>query len=301
VRDFQNHLANTMRGSKSNVRHEVDGSGGGPPEANAHPSAAIWPAHSGEPRWPPLLSFVPVIPGWSVVSLLFALSAGSAFGGECPIIVGGQRSLEPVSAQTRLRFIRERLRSDAHRARVWSYTWGAIYSSLTIGQFIAAPLVSHESGLDYYVGGGASLIGLFPLIITPLKVMADDDSLEAMDDVAGPGSCTSLARAEEFLIRDAANEAEGRSLLFHGGNVVVNAGIFFLMGAGFGHWTNATISLLTGIATGEIMILTQPVGALTSLQEYRGGNLAPSTSGPRVALVPLVARKASGVVLVLTF
>ena len=251
----------------------------------------------------PLLCFVQMGRGWSVFGFLFALSASSALGGECPtILVGGQPALQHLNAQTRLRFIRERLRSDAHRARAWSYSWGAIYSSLTISQFIAAPLVSRASGPDFYVGGGASLIGLVPLLVTPLKVMGDEERLEeSKAETPGADPCVSLARAEELLIRDAANEAEGRSLLFHGGNVVVNAGIFFIIGAGLGHWTSATISLLTGVATGEIMILTQPVGAFTALQEYRSGVLTAPTAGSRMAVLPLVARKASGVVLILTF
>jgi hypothetical protein len=207
-----------------------------------------------------------------------------------------------LQAQTRLRFIRERLRSDAHHARVWSYSWGAIYSSLTIGQFVAAPLVSHASGLDFYVGGGASLIGLVPLVVTPLKVMADGNRLmESNAEIPGADPCVSLAWAEELLIRDAANEAEGRSLLFHGGNVVVNAGISLVIGAGFGHWTSAIISLLTGVATGEIMILTQPTGALSALHAYRRGDLASPTATVRIVVVPLVAKSASGVVLVVTF
>jgi hypothetical protein len=238
-----------------------------------------------------------------MLGLAFALGASPALGGECSAtLVGGEPALQQVQAQTRLRFIRERLRSDAHRARIWSYSWGAIYSSLAVGQFVAAPLVSHDSGLDLYVGGGASLIGLVPLVVTPLKVMADDQRLEASAaEALGPDPCVSLARAEEMLIRDAANEAEGRSLLFHGGNVVVNAGVFFVIGAGFGHWTSATISLLTGVATGEIMIFTQPIGALKALQAYRGGQLASSTAAVRIAIVPLVVRNASGVVLVLSF
>jgi hypothetical protein len=241
--------------------------------------------------------------GWGAFGLYFALSASSAFGGECPAtLVGGQPALQHLNAQTRLRFIRERLLIDAHHARVWSYSWGAIYSSLAIGQFVAAPLVSPASGRDFYVGGGASLIGLLPLVITPLKVMGDEERLAASKaDTSGADLCVSLAWAEELLIRDAANEAEGRSLLFHGGNVVVNAGIFFLIGAGFGHWTSATISLLTGVATGEIMIFTQPVGALRALQEYRSGDLPSPPTAFRMAVVPLVARNASGIVLVLTF
>ena len=242
-----------------------------------------------------------------MLGLAFALGASPALGGECPApLLGGGPALQQVPAQARLRFIRERLRSDAHRARIWSYAWGAIYSSLAVGQFVAAPLVSHASGLDLYVGGGASLIGLVPLLVTPLKVMGDEKRLEEPEaEAPGTDPCISLARAEELLIRDAANEAEGRSLLFHGGNVVVNAGVFFVIGAGFGHWTSATISLLTGIATGEIMIFTQPLGALKALQAYRSGDLTSDLASPkaavRVAIVPVVARNASGVVVVLTF
>jgi len=160
-------------------------------------------------------------------------------------------------------------------------------------------LVFHASGLDF---GGASLIGLVPLVVTPLKVMGDDKRLEESEaEALGTDPCVSLAGAEELLLHDAANEAEGRSLLFHGGNVVVNAGVFFIIGAGFGHWTSATISMLTGIATGEIMIFTQPLGALNALQAYRRGDLAFPRAAVRVAIVPLVARNASGVVVVLTF
>jgi hypothetical protein len=207
-----------------------------------------------------------------------------------------------LNGESRLRFIRERLRIDARHARIWSYSWGAIYSALAVGQFVAAPLVSHASGLDLYVGGGAALAGVIPLVVTPLKVMGDEERLDEFEaETPTTAPCVALARAEELLNRDAANEAQGQSLLFHGGNVVVNAGIFLIIGAGFGHWTSATVSLLTGIATGEIMILTQPVGALKALRQYRRGELASPSAGVRIGIAPLLARNSSGVVLILIF
>ncbi len=250
-----------------------------------------------------LLCSAPMGWGWCALGLSFAFFASSAFAGECSAtLVGGQPALQHLNVETRLHFIRERLRDDAHHASVWSYSWGAIYSSLAIGQFIAAPVVSPASRPDFYVGGGASLIGLAPLLVAPLKVMQDEERLEgSQTEAPGADPCVSLARAEELLVRDAANEAEGRSLLFHGGNIVVNAGIFFIIGAGFGHWTSATISLLTGVATGEIMIFTQPVGALNALHAYRRGDVVSPTPVFRVAVVPLVARNASGVVLAMIF
>jgi len=152
------------------------------------------------------------------------------------------------------------------------------------------------------VGAGAALIGLLPLLVTPLKVMGDEKRLDELEaETRGTDPCVALAQAERLLNRDAANEAQGQSLLFHGGNVVVNAGIFFIIGAGFGHWTSATISLLTGIATGEIMIFTQPVGALRTLRQYRRGDFGSPSAGVRMGIAPLIARDGSGLVLLLTF
>jgi len=240
---------------------------------------------------------------WRVLALALVLSARPAQGGECTVsLVGGEPALQHLNAEARLHFIHERLRIDARHARIWSYSWGAIYSALATGQFVAAPLVSHASGLDLYVGGGAALIGLLPLVVTPLKVMGDEKRLDELEtETWGTDPCVALAQAERLLNRDAANEAQGQSLLFHGGNVVVNAGIFFIIGAGFGHWTSATISLLTGIATGEIMIFTQPVGALRTLRQYRRGDFGSPSAGVRMGIAPLIARDGSGLVLLLTF
>jgi hypothetical protein len=240
---------------------------------------------------------------WRVLALVFVLSARPALGHECTASsVGGEPELQRLNADVRLRFIHERLRVDARHARIWSYAWGTIYSALATGQFVAAPLVSRASGLDLYVGGGAALIGVIPVVFTPLKVMGDEkrlDELEAENPQADP--CATLAQAEELLTRDAANEARGQSLLFHGGNVVFNAGLFFLIGAGFGHWTSATISLLTGIATGEVMIFTQPIGAVEALRDYRCGDFRTPSAGVGMGIVPLIAKDRSGMVLILTF
>jgi hypothetical protein len=243
--------------------------------------------------------------GWvgRVLGFVLVLSARPALGHECTAsLVGGEPALQHLNAEARLHFIHERLRVDASHARIWSYSWGTIYSALATGQFVAAPLVSHASGLDLYVGGSAALIGVMPLVFTPLKVMGDEKRLDELEAEASQrDSCVALAQAEKLLNRDAANEDRGRSLLFHGGNVVVNAGIFFIIGAGFGHWTSATISLLTGLATGEVMIFTQPVGAVEALRQYRRGDLGFPLAGVRMGIAPLIAKDRSGMVLIVTF
>jgi hypothetical protein len=82
---------------------------------------------------------------------------------------------------------------------------------------------------------------------------------------------------------------------------VFNVGLFLVLGAGFGHWTSATISLLTGIATGEVMIFTQPVGAVEALRQYRRGDLGSPLAGVRMGIAPLIAKGRAGMVLIVTF
>jgi hypothetical protein len=133
--------------------------------------------------------------------------------------------------------------------------------------------------------------------VMPLRVMGDQRWLERRLATAplGTHECALLAEAETLLVRDARNQAFGRSEVVHVGNVAVNAIIFAIIGAGFGHWTGAVISAVTGIVVGEVQIFTQPVGLVTDLARYRAGDLRPPTAAPvRVALAPFVPRAAAG-------
>lgn len=241
--------------------------------------------------------------GWAVV-LVSALAGVPVRADECPVTaLHGAPALRSRPAGERLQYIDTRLQSDARNGRLWSYSWATAYSALAIGQVAVAPFSSRANAEDLYVGGGASLIGLAPLLIAPLKVIKDSRRIEALASASSADRCSSLLEAERLLERDAENEAQGRSLLFHGGNVAFNVGLFFLMGAGFGHWTSATISLLTGIATGELMIFTQPMGAVHTLRDYRAGELSAGAAMHPFAmlLVPLVGAGRAGLSLVSTF
>jgi len=153
---------------------------------------------------------------WRVLGFVLVLSARPALGHECTAsLVGGEPALQHLNAEARLHFIHERLHVDARHARIWSYSWGMIYSALAAGEFVAAPLVSHASGLDLYVGGGAALLGVIPLVFTPLKVMGDEKRLDELEaEASQTDSCGALAQTEKLLNRDAANEDRGGACSF---------------------------------------------------------------------------------------
>jgi hypothetical protein len=234
---------------------------------------------------------------WLLVGVVAVagLWAAPAIAGECTTaVVQGTPALGRVDAGVRLRFVRERLRHEARRARIWSWTWAGIYTGLTAGQLALTAAVARDQRRDYYVGAGAAFIGLIPLTVMPLSVMGDQKWLERRLATAPPGTheCVLLAEAETLLVRDAKNEAFGRSSLVHIGNVVVNLIVFTIIGAGFGHWPNASISFVTGVVVGEAMIYTQPLGAVDDLDRYRGGDLglaAPAARPFTLRLAPFVA------------
>jgi hypothetical protein len=229
---------------------------------------------------------------WVLVGLAVWLWATPARAGECTAaVVKGTPVLARIDAEVRLRFIRERLRVEARRARIWSWSWAGIYTGLTAGQLIPVPFVSRGQRPDLYVGAGASFIGLIPLVVMPLSVMHDQKWLERRLASAPPGTheCVLLAEAETLLLRDAKNEAFGRSEVVHLGNVVVNMIVFSIIGAGFGHWASAALSMATGVVVGEAMIFTQPVGAVDDLRRYRAGDFGPAAAPATQRLVLTVA------------
>src|SRR5439155_19443066 len=108
---------------------------------------------------------------------------------------------------------------------------------------------------------------------------------------------------EGLLIRDAKSSAFGKSALTHAGNFAINIGVGFLLGFGFGHWDQAAIQGLAGIAVGEAMILSQPNDTVADLRRYRGGNLGLPPSWRPVAwgIAPMVGHDRAGLIVGLGF
>jgi hypothetical protein len=224
----------------------------------------------------------------------------------CRRIEGGLHALEGIDADVRLRFIDEHLRLGARRARIWAWTWAGIYSSLTLGEVILGVTEKDpESAKDDYLGAAASFVGLAVLVVLPLDVMRDQRWLERRLKHAPPNTdrCALLADAERLLIRDAASEEFGTGPLVHVGNFLFNIGVSLFQGLYFGHWGQAAITGLVGIAVGEIQAFTQPTDVVRALARYRQADLghAPAKLPPAWLVVPEASRDHIGLRFALTF
>jgi hypothetical protein len=201
--------------------------------------------------------------------------AGEARGAQCAAIPGSVAELEQIDGEVRLRFIRDRMKLGAHRARIWTWTWAGIYSSLTVGNLALMGGADRNDLINDGVGASASMVGVLTLALAPQEIVADQYRLERRLRRAPPGTdvCALLADAERLFIRDAKSAAFGKGVLVHAGNFLFNIGVGFLLGFGFHHWDQAAIQGLVGIAVGEAQIISQPAEIVNDLKRYRAANL----------------------------
>lgn len=172
------------------------------------------------------------------------------------------------NAASRLAYIESGMAAAAHASKVWSRAWGGLWIAATATQgILAARANQHGDRVDFAVGAGASVFGLLPtLIISPMII---DDYARLMD-ISGPSdTCSRLAVAERMLQESAANEQQGRAWVSHLGNVLFNVGVGMILGAGYGRWPSATLSMAVGIPIGELMIFTQPHRSDELLRRYQ--------------------------------
>lgn len=248
----------------------------------------------GAPGLPPSISWASGCP------TLPEIAQGAASSGAAPVVDG-------ITPAIRLRFIADSLRRGAAPARTWTWGWGVGLSTVGAAQFVAAPLVS-DRGLraELLLGGSKSVLGLFPILVTPLSVMGDARRLDERVAAAGASAneCESglLAQAERMLVAAAWRENFGKSWLQHTGVFVVNVGAGLALGLGYGRWITGTLGAAVGIAVGETIIYTQPRQSVEALARYRAGTLdAPPATSSSWFVVPTVDTRFAGATLVSTF
>jgi hypothetical protein len=196
------------------------------------------------------------------------------------VVATGPR-LGALDPELRLRFIDAELARSAHRAKVWTWGWGIALGVGAVANLAPLIWVPPDERVDWYTGAFTNTVGIVPLVIAPLDVIGDSRELQAR--LAARGStdvCTLLADAETRLVRDAQNQADGRRWWLHVANFALNAGVGLFLGIGFDHWRNGLFQFATGAVIGEIIIFTQPTGAIDSLRRYRDGDLAGGAAPP---------------------
>ena len=221
--------------------------------------------------------------GSFAVAVSFFANVASAQ--RCPTRSGVSPEVANLDARERLAFIRRRIDHAAYRSRVWASAWGSAYATVATVQGVRIALTDDrttqiESGL----AAGSAALGAAFVAVSPPAVLWDTRSLRRRiartrqsDDV-----CAVVAEAEAMLERDAGNQAFGIGPLMQTVTVGYNVALGLVIGFWLHDWTNAAITIGSGIAISELMTFTQPTDAIDAWRRYRIGDLRstirPSTS-----------------------
>ncbi|HEY0713512.1 MAG TPA: hypothetical protein VGF45_12615 [Polyangia bacterium] len=192
----------------------------------------------------------------------------------CPAGLGAS-ALAGRDSEERLRFIQSSLERAAGPARRWSWGWALGYSAVATAQLGLAPFIEDDGRqADFYVGGARTALAVVPFVALPLKVMRAERALtERLSSQSAEDRCALVAEAEQWLAASARAEERGRSWVKHTAVVTLNVVAGLVLGLGFDRWPQAAFTASTGIAVGEIMILTQPTQSVEALRRYREGHL----------------------------
>jgi hypothetical protein len=190
--------------------------------------------------------------------------------------------------EERLALARERLRADAHDARVWAWSWGLGYSALALGQAGLA-LTRDDPGqrAELYVGAGKTVLGLVPVLFVPVPAVGDTGVLEGRLAAVRTGDdrCVLQSEGARLLRRSADDEAFSRGWLAHVATVAVNGGGLLIVGLGYHRWATGVAGALVGTAVGELQIFTRPTGALRAANDAGGWAIAPTFGGGTAGLL----------------
>lgn len=165
------------------------------------------------------------------------------------------------------------LRDEAHRARVWRYSWTGVHSALTIGSFVAVPLVETEERPDWVIGGIGSAVNLATTWFMPLRVESAEEELDQLPPAE-------RARQVRRLVLESAEDEQARitwpwHLLNFGLSAIPGAIIAF----GYGHYESGLVTTVAGTVIGSVQIFTQPTGL------PGGCAVAPLVLTPRLSLL----------------
>lgn len=206
------------------------------------------------------------------LELVWATSTAAAQ--RCPAMEGADAALADIDARERAAFLSSRAHEGYAHAATWTNVYSLSYLGIAAAQLGVLALSSDEGRrVSMAIGAASSLIGVASLFVLPLSILTHLDPIEEAALAAERGDCAALAELERLVADGASSEEFGRSWLVHVGSILFNLGVGLLLGLGYDEWVSGAISAGSGIAIGELQILTQPTTLSDAMAHYRAGEL----------------------------
>jgi len=229
--------------------------------------------------------------GLTVAAVIIA-STASSLAQECPVPDGADPKLGQVDARERVAFLRTQLGAQARYAHHWANAWFTIYTATlaaTVTMAAVADTVDDardpleiNDRRDKVIAAAFSILAPIGVLFS-LRVGTDGPRFLLLDHLDTEASrCVLVRRGEQFMDRDAKDEASRNGWLTQGLLIGVNVALGLAIGAGYGHWLNGAINFAGGMLIGELQFATQPTGLIGAWKRYQAGELG--SPAPRATL-----------------
>ena len=195
------------------------------------------------------------------------------------------------SDDVKLLFLSERLHAGHTAAKVWYWSWTAIYAAGTVGQMLGFMLsTDFETQVNFAVGAATTALALLLQLIPGFPPESAPRELDGMPDATPEQRRLKLKRAEELMEESADAELFGRSWVLHVASAAVSIAGGLILWLGYGWFVDGLLNAVGGIAVTELQIWTQPMRATRDWDEYRARFLAPQahTTRPSIRILPMV-------------
>ncbi len=242
---------------------------------------------------------------FAIAALVSSIAGRAQAQTRCEAIDGGQPALAQADAEARLAFVHATMRDQASRAKTWTWTWSGIGFGLAAAQTSLMAVVPANKRFQQGFEGAASLFIPASIAVLPLRVRADDETLErflADTEVNGHGMapCVRLARAEELLISSAHDESLHTNWFQYTLAAVLSGAYAAVLGVAFKNTADVIVNGGGALVLSELQVMTTPTGAVSALERYRRADLGAATpaSAPHVSWTLAPLGTAPGVALV---
>lgn len=198
----------------------------------------------------------------------------------------------------RLQYLSRVIATESTRARRWTLGWGGTYALLTVAQLAAAPAVSGQDAVDWYVGAFTTVVGVAFVLFDPLEVIDGGEGFADRAAHATPeNTCALLAEAERLVKEGADHEAFNTAWYSHLSNVLFNAGVGLFLWLAYDRLASGLVNFGVGTALGEATIFTSPTGLMDAWDTYERG----AQTAVRFHVAPAIGPNLVGVRFGLTF
>ena len=175
--------------------------------------------------------------------------------------------------QIRINFIQQQFEQNADHSKTWQWGWFGFLTTATVVQGIGANVVDDDKlQYDMSVGAVTGFLGAADLIMNPMQSHSYSDQLQTMKMSSQAQQKAKLLKAEHWLAKAAAREAQEKSWVTHALSTFVNGLAGLAVAYDDKRPIDGWLTFATGVAVSQFKIYTSPTHMMEAHQAYQSGN-----------------------------